>query len=725
MCDLRYGGFQCFIRKVFFLLCVLLFTACEKSPEQNYRGWPVYGGSPEQIKYSSLTEINPGNIQQLAVAWTFDPGDADESTIFQTTPILVNDKLFVASAKFRIFALNPATGEQLWKFDPYADVIDGKEPLGQSRLRGLMHWAGDKENNARVYGVVRNWLYALDADTGKRILDFGDKGRIDLRVGLDRDPQSISIAASTPGMVFEDLIIMGSTVPESLPSAPGDIRAYDARTGEIRWVFHTIPRPGEFGYDTWPKDAWTYTGGANAWSGFSLDVENELLFFGTGSAAYDFYGGNREGDNLFANSVVALDVRTGERKWHFQTVKHDIWDRDLPAPPSLVSVTRKGRKIPALAQVSKSGHIYVLNRLTGESLFPLEQIEVPGSSLPGEHTSATQMFPTVPLPLARQGLTRDMLNDLSPDMQKEAREVFDELESGGVFVPPSVQGIAFFPGFDGGAEWGGGSWDPETGTFYVNVNEMPWIIKMVEQKPAHNITDASGYYAQYCVACHGEDHQGSPPSFPSVLNLASRYELSQLEDLIKGGAGRMPAFGSVLNDEAVNALGHYLLTGENLDVSSGSPEASFNLFVPYLLKGYDRFLVGERYPAVKPPWGTLNALKLSSGELLWSTRLGEYPELAAAGVPLTGSENYGGSVVTAGGVLFIAATKFDSKIRGFDKLNGKLLWEHALPAPATATPAVYEYQGRQYVVIAAGAAGHTEPGAGSYIAFALPASRAN
>lgn len=713
---------------VFYIsISLALLTACESDnpaalpqpPATDYSSWSTYGGTPDQIKYSSLRQINKSNVANLEVAWTFDPEDIDDKTVFQTTPLMVDNVLYVASPKFRIYALNPETGKELWKFDPYEDAVDGEEPLGSSRLRGLSYWSDG--TRSQIFAVVRNWLYALDAKTGKRIPLFGENGRIDLRRGLDRDPETISMAASTPGMVFEDLLIMGSTVPEVLPSAPGDIRAYDVHTGEIRWTFHTIPRPGEFGYDTWPENAWEINGGANAWSGFSLDTKNELLFFGTGSAAYDFYGANRTGDNLFANSIIALDVRTGKRKWHYQIVKHDIWDRDLPTPPTLITVERDGKQIEALAQNTKSGHIFVLNRLTGEPLFPVEEIATPQVALPGEVLSPTQRLPTYPAPLTRQGVTRDMITTRTPEAHEQALVMFDNMDGGAVFNPPSLNGTLIFPGFDGGAEWGGGTFDPETGLYYVNVNEMPWILQMAKSNDPKNAKNAHDLYIQHCASCHGPNRKGSPPSFPALTNLAERMDESRLVNTIKSGAGRMPAFAAVLNEQTISLLSAYLITGENKPLPEGLLSRSSNeYFVPYVLNGYKRFLDTDGYPAITPPWGTLSAIDISSGNLVWKKTLGEYPELVKQGIKNTGSENYGGSIVTAGGLLFIAATKFDSKIRAFDKLDGTLLWQHDLPAPGTATPAMYEAGGRQFLVIAAGAAGFTGKGAGSYVAFALP-----
>ncbi|MCS6951881.1 MAG: PQQ-binding-like beta-propeller repeat protein [Bryobacteraceae bacterium] len=675
------------------------------APASGYRDWRVYGGGPESIRYSALRQIHRGNVHKLRVAWTYDTGDAFEGSEMQCNPIVVDGVLYATTPKLRVIALDAATGKLLWRFDPHG----GAPVRTRFRNRGVTY------ANGRIYVAVRQWLYALDAKTGKPVPSFGRNGRIDLREGLGRDPYTLSVSATTPGIVYRDLLILGSIVPEDLPSAPGHIRAYDLKTGKLRWIFRTIPHPGEFGYETWPPEAWKYSGGANCWAGMSLDEKRGLVFAGTGSAAFDFYGGDRIGDNLFANTLLCLRADTGERVWHFQAVRHDVWDRDFPAPPSLVTVLRDGRLVDAVAQITKSGHVFVFERETGRPLFPIEYRKVPPSDIPGERLAETQPLPLRPPPFARQELTEDLLTDRTPEARAAVLERFRKLRSGGQFTPPSFEGTIIFPGLDGGAEWGGAAFDPETGWLYVNSNEMAWILRLAERPKLDSTASGKQLYRQHCASCHRMDLRGNPPEFPSLLNLDRKYDHDEILRWIREGGGRMPGFGH-LGRGAVRAIAAYVVTGKDV-----AAEAAAGPRVPYMLaEGYLKFLDPDGYPAVKPPWGTLNAIDLDTGEIVWSIPLGEIPELAAKGYRNTGSENYGGPVVTAGGLLFIGATNHDRKFRAFDKHTGELLWETTLPAAGNATPAVYEVNGRQFVVIAAGGGKWGLPSGGTYVAFALP-----
>ncbi len=676
-------------------------------PRSGYREWSVYGGGPESIRYSTLSQINRANVGQLRLAWSYDTGDAFPDSEMQCNPIVVNGLLYATTPKLRVFALDAAKGTRVWVFDPN----EGREVKSRTRIRGLVHWRG------RIYFAARQYLYALDATSGKPIASFGRGGRIDLREGLGRDPETLSVSANTPGVVYKDLLIIGSLISEDLPAAPGDIRAYDLRSGKLRWAFHTIPRPGEFGYETWPKEAWKHIGGANNWSGLSLDEKRGLVFAGTGSAAFDFYGGNRAGDNLFANCLLALKADTGERVWHFQTVKHDIWDRDLPAPPSLVTVRRDGRLIDAVAQITKSGFLFVFDRQTGQSLFPLEYRKVLESDVPGESTARTQPFPLQPPPFARQRFGEDLVTDRTPEARQAVLNKLRALRNRGPFDPPSLAGTILFPGMDGGGEWGGVAFDPETGFLYVNSNEMVWVVKLVERARAVGRMTSRELYVSQCASCHGENLKGTPPEFPSLVGVGKKRSVRQIADIIQKGEGRMPGL-SDLPQDAVDALTDYLLSGDGSPaVALGGEPSPIDL--RYRLDGYIRFTDPDGYPAVKPPWGTLTAFDLDEGDIAWQIPLGEIPELAAKGQTNTGSENYGGPVVTAGGLLFIGATNSDRKFRAFDKTTGKILWETTLPAAGNATPAVYEVNGRQYIVIGAGGGKWGNPSGGSYHAFAL------
>jgi quinoprotein glucose dehydrogenase len=697
------------------VVATLLLAACEQPSE--LETWREYGGGPSHIQYSSLDQVNRSNVGQLEVAWTYDAGGTNPGNpgYFETrrvhhTPIILDGVLYAIGGDMRVFALDAATGEMLWEH-----ALDAEEELsgpGAVVNRGLMHWRGE-----RILYSAGPYLRALDAKTGKTIESFGNDGKVDLREGLGRPVGSVGVAATAPGVVFEDLVIMGSSVSESLPAAPGHIRAYDVRTGEMRWIFHTIPQPGEFGYETWPPDAWAYLGGANSWSGMSLDPDRGMVFFGTGSATYDFYGANRHGDNLFANSLVALGARTGQRRWHFQFVRHDVWDRDVPAPPALVTVKRDGQPVDAVAQITKSGHVYVFDRDSGESLFPLIEVEVEPSRIPGEQLAPTQVLPASPPPFARQEYTEDMIPDRTPEVEAYAREVFKDVTLGGQFIPPDTRGQVLLPGYDGGGEWAGAAFDPESALLYVNANEMPWGLKLYETEPLSETMAASDVYAQLCAACHGHDRQGTG-GVPALTTIAERYTGEQLATLVMSGGARMPSFGSYLDMTGASQLADHLLNGT--DETVGLNAGSFPLHLRYQLTGYDLFFDEEGYPLIKPPWGTLSAIDLNEGDIAWQVPLGEYPDLVAQGITGTGSMNYGGPVVTAGGLVFIAATNFDNKMRAFDKTTGDLLWEHDLPNAGVATPAVYEADGRQFIVIAAGGNKWGGERTAIYVAFALP-----
>ncbi|MBZ5563771.1 MAG: PQQ-binding-like beta-propeller repeat protein [Acidobacteriia bacterium] len=677
-----------------------------------YRTWQVYGGTPDNIHYSTLDQINRDNVSRLKVAWTYDTGDAFPESEMECQPMVAHGVLYATTPKLRVIALDAATGRLRWSFDPN----EGQKVTTKRRNRGVTYW--EDGNDRRLFYAVRQNLYAIDATTGKPIPSFGNNGIVDLREGLGRDPKTQSISSTSPGMVYKDLLILGSIVSEDLPASPGDIRAYDVRTGRIRWTFHTIPHPGEYGYDTWPKDAWTYIGGVNDWAGMSLDVARGLVFAATGSAAFDFYGANRLGDDLFANCVLALKAETGERVWHFQGVKHDLWDRDFPAAPTLVTVKRDGRMVDAVAQITKSGYVFVFDRDTGRPLFPIEYRQVQASDVDGEVTAATQPFPLEPPPFARQQFTEDLVTDRTPEAHRAVLERLRKLRSGPQFTPPSLQGTVIFPGFDGGGEWGGPAFDPESGLLYVNSNEMAWVLRLVERPKTKALASTRQVYAAHCASCHRPDMRGTPPEFPSLVNVGSRLKEDEMAKIIREGRGRMPNFAE-LGENVIAAMANFLASGKDTQFATPLSEQGLHP-LKYTMDGYNKFLDPDGYSAVKPPWGTLTAIDLNAGRIVWQIPFGEFPELAAKGMPNTGTENYGGAVVTTGGLLFIGATNHDRKFYAFDKATGKLLWEAMLPASGNATPATYEVEGRQYIVIAAGGGKSGAPSGGSYVAFALP-----
>jgi len=689
-----------------FIAVIVYWPNHASLPDRAFREWAAYGGDEGQTRYSALAQINRSNVNELRVAWTFDTGEVGG---LQTNPLVVDGVAYVLSPTHRVFALDAATGDVKWVFD---SGIPGRGPN-----RGLMYWSG--EADARIYAAQSHYLYALDAETGTLVSSFGRDGRIDLREDLDRDPELQSVLMTTPGAVYDDLLIVGGRVSENLPASPGYIRAYDARTGQRVWTFHTIPHPGEFGHETWPEDAWTYTGGANSWAGLTVDVVRGIVYAPTGSAASDFYGANRAGDNLFANSLLALDAATGERLWHFQVVQHDTWDRDLASPPTLVSTQRDGRRIDAVAQATKHGQLFLFDRSTGEPLFPIEYRAYPASDVEGERSAASQPMPIKPAPFARQRLTEADLTQRTILARNAALAQFRSVRSDGQFIPLAVgQPTVVFPGFDGGAEWGGAAFDPESGVLYINANEMAWLAELAENT-------ATGYgrqvYERDCASCHGDELQGSPPQIPALANRLGRMSDTDLGRLVRSGAGRMAGFPG-LPQADLDALINFIRNGDaNDEIREGSlPKPR------YRFTGFNKFLDPDGYPAISPPWGTLNAIDLSTGEYLWRIPFGEYPELVAQGLGNTGSENYGGPIVTAGGLLFIGATNFDKKFRAFDKATGELLWQTTLPFSANGTPATYAVDGRQFVLVPSGGGksrpnGDDESG-GMYVAFALSES---
>jgi quinoprotein glucose dehydrogenase len=663
-------------------------------------------GFAAEPQYSPLKQVTPGNVAQLVKAWEYDTKDAFAGSENQCRPLFSNGVLYATTPKGRLVAIEAATGFEKWSFDP--------TPKGgrtsKFRNRGItLYKSGDVE---RVFYGVKQFVYAVDGKTGKLVTTFGEGGRVDLREGLGRPAGTLSVTNTTPGVVFRDLLILGTLVPEDLPSAPGFIRAWDVNTGKLRWTFHTIPQPGEFGYDTWPAGAHEYTGGANSWAGMALDAKRGVVYVPTGSASYDFYGANRHGDNLFANCLIALDAATGARKWHHQFVKHDVWDRDLPTAPVLVTLKRDGKPVDAVAQATKSGLVFVFDRDTGKPLFDIVEKAVPGSDIPGEKLAAKQGLPVKPPPFARQELTEAMLSHRTPGTFAAVSEMFSKLKSGPQFTPPSFEGTIVFPGFDGGAEWGGQAFDPETGLFYVNANEMAWVLRIVP-RPGGS-ADGKDLYLKNCSSCHKADLSGTPPEFPTLVNVGKKLSTDDLRTIIRNGSGRMPGYAK-LSALELRAIVNYVATGANEKVAAG--DQSLNPALKYTMDGYNKFLDEEGYPAIAPPWGTLSAIDLNAGTIAWQVPLGEHPKLND---PTTGSENYGGPVVTASGLVFIAATNFDNKIRAFDKKTGKVLWQAELPAAGNATPEVYEWQGRQFIVIACGGGKSGAPSGGKYVAFALP-----
>ena len=684
-------------------LLLVLFPVLGAAAEANWS----YAGNPAGQRYSLLRQINRDNVKGLKQVWRYDAAEQGDP---ETNPLVVDGVLYAYTPALKVVALDAATGRELWRYDT---GLQAGQPS-----RGLSFWSDGKTR--RLFAGVLNFLIALDPATGRPVTSFGDGGRVDLRAGLYGDISRHIVALTTPGVVYKDLIIVGFRTAEVHPAAPGDIRAFDVRTGRLRWTFHTIPRPGEPGYETWPKDAWTTAGAANNWSGMTLDEARGIVFAPTGSAASDFYGADRVGDDLYANSLIALNAATGKRLWSFQGVHHDIFDRDFPTAPTLLTVTRGGKRIDVVAQPTKQGFLFVLNRQTGEPVFPIEEVRTPVSQVPGEVAAHTQPHSRIPEPFARQHLTESMLTDRTEEAHAWALDKFRQMRSEGPFTPPGVdRPTVVFPGYDGGAEWGGAAVDPSRAVIYINANDVAWTAQLTDKVPQGG--PAQQVYQQLCSACHGVDRRGSPPAIPSLMGVGERLNALQIESIINYGRGRMPAFGSYPRS-VLGPVIQFVRTGQEPE-QGRAKEMSFPAGVQdaYHFTGYNKFLDPDGYPAVAPPWGTLNAIDLNTGRYVWKIPLGEYPELVARGLKQTGSENYGGPVVTAGGLLFIGATLYDHKLRAFDAGNGTLLWETELPYAGTATPAIYTAHGKQYVVIETNnARNRGAPQGCAYVAYALP-----
>ena len=668
--------------------------------------WRVAGGDPGNTRYSTLDQINTTNVAQLKVAWIYHTGDRPGE--IQATPIVVDGVLYTTTPALAVIALDAATGRERWRFDPRT-THDARRRDPSHVNRGVVYWSAPGDE--RILFTAGRGLYALDARTGRPILSFGDSGSLDLGAGLSRDVGDAYLVATSPGAIYKDLLVQGTRVGEEEGAAPGEVRAYDVRTGAIRWTFHTIPHPGEFGYDTWPPGAWQTAGGANSWAGMSVDTARGIVYVPTGSATPDFYGGARIGANLFANSLIALDAATGKRLWHFQTVHHDLWDRDLPAAPNLVTVTRGGARIDAAAQITKSGFVFLFDRRSGKPVFEVVERAVPASDLRGERASPTQPFPVRPAPFARQTID-------STDVT-EQHERFRRMRKA-FFAPPSREGSIVLPGFDGGGEWGGAAVDPESATLYVNASDVPWVAAMRELAhigPETRVArSGAAVYAAACSRCHGADRRGDARA-PALIGITDRLSAREAGLIVDRGRGWMPSFaGLPVREKAavIEFLGYTI--GPTDSVGWRSAPATT---LPYEFAGYERWRDTNGYPAIKPPWGTLSAIDLNTGDYRWRIPLGEFGALAARGVSVTGTEQYGGPIVTKGGLVFIAATQ-DAKFRAFDKNTGRLLWEATLPAPGYATPSTFAVGGRQFVVVAAGGGKLGSTSSDTYVAFTLP-----
>ncbi len=690
-----------------FLLCaIILLIGC--NGKKNQTEWQEYLGGPDRNHYSVLKEIDTTNIAQLKKVWEYHSGDSGQ---VQCNPIIINGILFGVTASNQVFALEGETGRQIWKF------VQAGEPTSNVN-RGVTYWENGEDK--RILYAYGSYLYALNAQTGKIISSFGDKGKVSLKTGLDASTGDKFVGSTTPGTLFENLIIMPLRVAEEEEGAIGYIQAFDVISGKLVWVFKTIPGKEEKGAETWPQNFDKNTvGGANNWAGMAIDRKREIVYIPTGSASFDFYGGNRKGENLFANCLLALNARTGKYIWHFQMVHHDVWDKDLPAPPNLLTVKHHGKSIDAVAQITKSGQVFLFNRENGKPLFDIDEKSFQPSNLTGEKTWPTQPIPKLPLPFVRQNISESDISNIAEN-RDELLKTYRSANKG-FFQPLSLKQTILLPGADGGAEWGGAAVDPD-GVLYVNANEMPWLFSLSyksEDDQKTGLTVGNIIYNSKCATCHGADLKGNPASgYPSLTNIKEKSNRPQIAVIISSGKGMMPGFTNI-NALEKQSLIDYLFNDEKKEINESIKlSSSKKSLTPYKFNGYNKFLDNRGYAAIKPPWGTLTAIDMNTGKHIWQKPLGEFKELTAKGIPVTGTENYGGPVITAGGVLFIAATK-DGMFRAYNKRTGAILFETALPAAGFATPSTYEINGKQYVVIACGGTKLGTKKGDSYIAFSL------
>lgn len=676
--------------------------------------WMEYNGDGERSHYSPLTQITKDNLSRLKVAWTYSSVGADsllKGTQMQCNPIIIDGILYGVSATNQVFALDAATGRELWK----TDFSDNEGTLS----RGVTYFTDGVEK--RIFFGAGKWLYAIDPATGKLLQNFGDQGKIDLKEGITRPNANDYVRSNTPNTIFKDLIIVGARVAEDEMALLGDIRAFNVYSGKLVWTFKTIPEPGQPGYNTWspglPRER---IGGANSWAGMAVDRQRGIVFAPTGSAAYDFYGGNRKGDNLYANCLLALDALTGKLLWHFQFVHHDIWDRDLPAPPNLVTVNHNGRKIDAVAQITKQGYVFLFDRVNGKPLFEIVEQKTRTDAISGEFPSPTQPFPLKPEPFTRQTFTEKDFSPFVADRDSLVK-LLRASRHGSPYIPLGREMTIFFPGTDGGAQWGGAAADRE-GILYIPAKQLPvyTTLRDAASTPSNGTVTSNNLYTRVCASCHGDDRKGNHDgSYPSLLDVGKKYSYTELLRIIEKGKGMMPSF-SHISLESRKAIVNMLLDKESGSArrSEASPMKGDIDRSPYKHTGYNRWYDSNGYPVSAPPWGTLTAIDLNSGTLKWQVPLGSYDSLTQKGIPATGTDNYGGPVITASGLIFIAASR-DEKIRAFDKTNGQLLWEADLPAAGYASPSTYSIKGKQYLVIACGGGKLKTKSGDKYVAYSL------
>jgi quinoprotein glucose dehydrogenase len=715
----------------FLWAAALAAAACAGYGQQRNGNWPDYLGGADSSHYSPLKQIDRSNVAKLQVAWSYPTSD---DVLYALNPIIVDDVAYVMAKNNSIIALDAATGREIWVYQP--DVT------GRDRHRGMNYWESKDRSERRLLVPFSSMLEAIDARTGKLITSFGNHGKVDLREGLGRDPKTIErIQSGTPGRIFENLLILGSATGEDYLSPPGDIRAYDVRTGKMAWIFHTVPHPGEYGYETWPKDAWKYIGGTNTWGEMTVDEKRGIVYLPIGSPTYDFFGSDRKGDNLFSDCLLALDAGTGKRIWHFQFVHHDLWDYDAVAAPSLLTVKHDGKMVDVVAQVTKQGLVYVFERATGKPVWPIEERPVPKSTMPGEYASPTQPFPTKPPSFARLVFTADDIDPLllTPEERAAWRDKVQSARNEGLFTPPGKTDTVEMPGNHGGANWGAGATDPADGSLYVVSMDVPAILKLEPQPAARMIPAGTAaqqglaIYAQNCALCHGARLEGRPPAVPALTGSSKSMDDKSIAEVVRQGVGEMPAFG-YFKDAEMKLLTAYLAgrAGGPANAATPMPRPPAPPYPEGVEAPQVRYWTdyGLQAAAIKPPWSTLTRYDLNEGTIKWQVPLGNAPETKVEGTGVLMIRD--GAVVTAGGLIFIA-TKNEGKIRAYDKDNGKVLWEAVLPAGSEGVPAVYEANGKEYLLVCAGAnKGPARPNSAgtafgmsatpgkAYIAYALP-----
>ena len=736
------------------LFVAIMAAAAMSAGDQQGREWRDYGGGPDNSKFSPLKQITKGNVSKLDVAWTYPYGETGFN------PIVAHGVIYGKGRNSSLVALDAGTGKEIW-------IHDGLEGITR---RGVNYWESKDGTDRRLIFSISDYLQEIDAATGKSIRTFGNNGVVDMREGLGRDTATIGrIQSNTPGKVFENLLLIGSATGEAYFSPPGDLRAYDVVTGKLAWQFHTVPHPDEFGYETWPKDAWRYVGGTNTWGEITVDPERAIAFFPTGSGTFDFYGADRHGENLFANCLIALDARTGKRLWHFQNVHHDLWDYDNTSAPQLTTIRQNGKTVPVVAMAGKTGFLYVFNRVTGKPIWPIEERPVPTKTeVPGEQVWPTQPFPTSPPPFARQKFTIDDLNPymLSPEEREQFRQRIANARNEGLFTPIGFGEAIHMPGNNGGSNFGSTSANPGDGTVYVISYDIPAIMRLLTPQEAAargsrgNRGGAAGaglaVFQRDCQACHGPDRSGTPNG-ASLLGVASRLSAEEMRATVTNGKGRMPPLPHITPAD-VDAVVAYLAAADSPGRGGGgrgrgaaaAPELPPGPIVesgPAVARsgGRGRGAGPQAYPEgvegpaerytmngyglysniVRPPYTTLTSYDLNKGTIRWQIPLGDDPRLASLGVKGTGTAGdfKFGVIPTATGLVFVAGG--DDKLHVYDAATGTQLAERALGAASRGIPSMYEYKGKQYLLMTA-----SDPGVGpnrvlrpdqprGYVAFAL------